>query len=382
MNNLEDSFDMNKEYDYLLVGAGLFNATFAYMARQRGKRCIVIEKRKHLGGNVYCEDVEGITVHKYGPHIFHTDNREVWKLMNSFTSFNRFTLNTVANFNGQIFNLPFNMNTFNRMWGVVTPEEAEREIRRQVEESGIVCPKNLEEMAISLVGRDIFHTLIEGYTEKQWERPCRELPAFIIKRLPVRLTYDNNYFNDRYQGIPDGGYNRIIEGMLVGVECLTGCDYFSDKAHWDSVAEKVVYSGAIDEYFGYRFGHLEYRSLRFEQETLPTRNFQGNAIVNYTSRSVPYTRIVEHKHFDINNTAATTSPLTVITREHPQAWQRGMDAYYPINDERNQRLYRQYKELADMEQNVIFGGRLAEYKYYDMDDVVESAMRMYNGIFT
>ena len=365
-----------KLYDYLLVGAGLFNAVFAYLAKQRGKRCLVIDKRPHLGGNVHCEEIAGICVHRYGPHIFHTNNKEVWNFVNRFTPFNRFTLCTTARFGNKVYNLPFNMNTFYNMWGAVTPSEAMVKIEEQRNPLKGRTPQNLEEQAICLVGRDIYETLIKGYTEKQWGRPCAELPPFIIRRLPVRFTYDNNYFNDRYQGIPEGGYNRLIEGMLEGIECKTSCNYFDDKSYFDNLADKVVYSGAIDEYFGYRLGHLEYRSLRFETETLSVGNFQGNAIVNYTDISVPFTRIVEHKHFDINNRAVQESPVTVITREYPQAWTVGKEPYYPINDEKNNRLYRQYKVLADQEMNVIFGGRLAEYKYWNMDETLERCMNI------
>ena len=361
-------------YDYLIVGSGLFGATFARLATDRGKRCLVIDKRPHLGGNVRCEEIHGIQVHWYGPHIFHTSNREVWEFVNRFTPFNRFTLCTTARYSDKVYNLPFNMNTFYGMWGTVTPAEAMDRIEEQRSLLKGRTPQNLEEQAISLVGRDIYETLIKGYTEKQWGRPCTELPSFIIRRLPVRFTYDNNYFNDTYQGIPEGGYNRLIEGMLEGIECKTSCNYFDDKTYFDSLADKVVYSGAIDEYFDYRLGHLEYRSLRFETETLPINNYQGNAIVNYTDTSVLFTRIVEHKHFDINNRAVQESPVTVITREYPQAWTVGKEPYYPINDEKNNQLYQQYRALADQETNVIFGGRLAEYRYYDMDEVVERAM--------
>lgn len=363
-------------YDYLIVGSGLFGASFARLATDGGKRCLVIDKRPHLGGNVHCKEVEGINVHQYGPHIFHTSNREVWELVNRFVQFNRFTLCTTARYGDKVYNLPFNMNTFYGMWGTVTPAEAMAKIEEQRNLLKGRTPQNLEEQAISLVGRDIYETLIKGYTEKQWGRPCTELPPFIIRRLPVRFTYDNNYFNDSYQGIPEGGYNRLIEGMLEGIECKTSCNYFDDRDYFDSIADKVVYSGAIDEYFGYRLGHLEYRSLRFETETLPVSNYQGNAIVNYTDTSVPFTRIVEHKHFDINNRAVQESPVTVITREYPQAWAAGNEPYYPINDERNNLLYQQYKAMAEQETNVIFGGRLAEYRYYDMDDVVERAMAL------
>lgn len=368
---------MKKEYDYLLVGAGLFNAVFAQQAKMCGKRCLVIDKRPHLGGNVYCKNVDGITVHKYGPHIFHTSDKKVWDYVNSFVPFNRFTLNTIALNKGKIFNLPFNMNTFHQMWGVIRPEEAQAKIQEQ---TGVgrkrTAPTNLEEQAIALVGKDIFETLIKGYTEKQWGRPCSELPAFIIKRLPVRFTYDNNYYNDCYQGIPEGGYNRLIDALLDGIECKTSCDYFDDREYFNRLSEIIVYSGAIDEFFGYRLGYLEYRSLRFEQETILCRNYQGNAIVNYTDGDIPYTRIVEHKHFDINNLDAKNNNCTVITREYPVAWSSpsNNEPYYPINDDVNSRLYDAYRELADAETNVIFGGRLAEYKYLDMHQVIERAL--------
>lgn len=368
---------MKKEYDYLLVGAGLFNAVFAQQAKMHGKRCLVIDKRPHLGGNVYCEDIDGITVHKYGPHIFHTSNKEVWDYVNSFVSFNRFTLNTIAYYKGRIFNLPFNMNTFHQMWGVVRPEDAKTKILEQTGgEQCRIAPTNLEEQAIALVGKDIYETLIKGYTEKQWGRPCSELPAFIIKRLPVRFTYDNNYYNDSYQGIPEGGYNKLIDALLVGMECKTNCDYFDDRDYFNSISGTIVYSGAIDEYFGHRLGHLAYRSLRFEQETIPNCNYQGNAIVNYTDCDTPYTRIVEHKHFDINNQSVKNYDYTIITREFPVAWPStsSNELYYPINDDMNSRLYNAYRELAGAETNVIFGGRQAEYKYLDMHQVIERAL--------
>ena len=364
-----------KPYDYLIVGSGLFGATFAYLARQRGKRCLVIDRRGHLGGNVACRKMEGIDVHLYGPHVFHTSNQEVWELVNSLVPLNRFTLCTIADYQGRLFNLPFNMNTFYQMWGVVTPEEARRKIEEQRREQGVTHePENLEEQAISFIGRDLYETLVKGYTEKQWGRKCRELPTFIIRRLPVRFTFDNNYFNDRYQGVPEGGYNRLIDGLLKGTECRTGCDYLSDRQYWNSMAEEVVYTGAIDEYFCYQLGRLEYRSLRFEHEVKEVRNYQGNAIINYTSSEIPFTRIVEHKHFDINNPTVQQMPVTVITREYPLASARE-NPYYPVNDERNNRLYQQYRELAQQETNVIFGGRLATYQYMDMDEVIESAMK-------
>lgn len=367
---------MKKPYDYLIVGSGLFGASFARLATDKSKRCLVIDKRPHLGGNVHCEEIYGIQVHKYGPHIFHTSNNEVWEFVNRFVQFNRFTLTPKANYKGDIYSLPFNMNTFYEMWHTVRPKEARSKIETQRYKGEI---HNLEEQALSLVGHDIYEKLIRGYTEKQWGRPCVELPPFIIRRLPVRFTYDNNYFNDRYQGIPEGGYNRLIEGILEGIECKTSCNYFDEKSYFDSLADQVVYSGPIDEYFGYRLGHLEYRSLRFKTETLHVSNYQGNAIVNYTDVSIPFTRIVEHKHFDVYNKEVQEKPVTVITREYPQVWAAGREAYYPINDEKNNRLYQQYKALAEQETNVIFGGRLAEYRYYDMDCVVESALERWKN---
>ena len=356
-----------KKYDYVLVGSGLFNGVFAYLARQKGKKCLVVERRNHIGGNIYCEDMEGIHVHKYGAHIFHTSNREVWNFVNSLAEFNRYTNSPVANYHGEMYNMPFNMNTFSKMWGISTPAQAKAKIEEQ--RAGITGePKNLEEQAISLVGRDIYEKLVKGYTEKQWGRDCKQLPAFIIKRLPVRYTYDNNYFNDRFQGIPIGGYNKIIEKLFEGCEVRLNTDYLSDKEYFDSLADKVVYTGTIDSFYGYRFGKLQYRSLKFETEVLDTDNFQGNAVINYTDRETPYTRIIEHKHFEFG-----TQEKTVITREYPAEWTEGMEPYYPVNDEENQALYQQYAALAAKEENVIFGGRLAEYKYYDMDKVIESA---------
>ena len=358
-----------KKYDYLIVGAGLYGAVFAHEAMKHGKSCLVIDKRPNIAGNVYTEEMEGINVHVYGAHIFHTNNREVWDDVNQFAEFNRFTNSPVANYHGELYSLPFNMYTFNKMWGVVTPEEAAAKIEEQKKAAGIAEPKNLEEQAISLVGRDIFEKLIKGYTEKQWGRDCKELPAFIIKRLPVRYTYDNNYFNDPYQGIPVNGYNEIIDKLLDGIEVRTDVDYLANRAAYDALAEKVVYTGTIDSYFDYKCGELEYRSLRFETEVLDTPNYQGVAVVNYTDRETPYTRIIEHKHF-----AFGQQEKTVITREYPAVWQQGMEAYYPVNNEKNSALYQQYKALADAEPNVIFGGRLAEYKYYDMDKVIEAAL--------
>ena len=372
-----------KEYDYLIVGAGLFGCTFAYRAMQQGRKCLVIDKRPQLGGNIYCEDVEGIHVHKYGAHIFHTNSRQVWDFVNSIVEFNRYTNSPVANYEGRLYNLPFNMNTFYQMWGVTTPEEAQRKIDEQRQEAvermrqeGVTEPRNLEEQALLLIGRDIYERLIKGYTEKQWGRKCTELPAFIIKRLPVRLVFDNNYFNDRYQGIPIGGYNRLTEGLLRGADTLTDTDFFADREHWESIAARIVFTGKIDEYYDYRFGKLEYRTVRFEQETLPTPNYQGNAVVNYTKAQVPYTRIIEHKHFEMFGQQVYDTPHTVISREYSTEWKPGMEPYYPVNNDRNNRLYEQYRQLADQEQRVIFGGRLAEYKYYDMAPIVEKVLNM------
>lgn len=371
-----EGFGKRKQYDYLLVGAGLFNAVFAYEASKRGKRCLVIDKRTHLGGNVYCENIEGICVHKYGPHIFHTNNKQVWDYVNALVPFNDYMLRTIANFEGRLYSLPFNMHTFYQMWGTVTPAEALVKIEAQRREaSGMVQgqPHNLEEQALTSLGRDIYETLVKGYTEKQWGRSCRDLPPFIIKRLPLRFTYDNNYFDDRFQGIPQGGYNKLIKELLRDVECKTTYNYFENKNLFDRIAQKTVYTGAIDEYFGYCLGRLEYRSLRFEHEMKPCANWQGNPIINYTSLSQPFTRIVEHKHFEPNNMVIMNKPLTVVTKEIPQMGHNNQP-YYPINDERNHRLYRKYQELAKQETKVIFGGRLAEYKYYDMDDIVVHAL--------
>ena len=356
-----------KKYDYVLVGSGLFAGVWAYLARKKGKTCLVVEKRDHIGGNIYCQDVEGIHVHKYGAHIFHTSNREVWDFVNSLVEFNRYTNSPVANYKGEMYNMPFNMNTFSKMWNISTPEEARAIIEKQ-KESVAGEPKNLEEQAISLVGVDIYRKLVKGYTEKQWGRDCTELPAFIIKRLPVRYTYDNNYFNDLYQGIPMGGYNVIIEKLFEGCDMETGVDYLEKKEYDDSLGETIVYTGTLDSFYQYCFGKLEYRSLRFETEVKNTDNYQGVAVVNYTDRETPYTRIIEHKHFEFG-----TQPKTVMTREYPADWQEGMEPYYPVNDQRNQELYEKYAALAKKEKNVIFGGRLAEYKYYDMDKVIESA---------
>ena len=356
-------------YDYLVVGAGLFGAIFAREAADRGKSVLVIDKRDHIAGNIYTKEVEGINVHEYGAHIFHTNNRLVWNYINRFAEFNRYTNSPVANYNGEIYSLPFNMYTFNKMWNVVTPDEAREKIVSQVEEAGITDPKNLEEQAISLVGTDIYEKLIKGYTEKQWGRDCKDLPSFIIKRLPVRYTYDNNYFNAIYQGIPIGGYTKMVENMLEGIKVVTNTDYFEAK---DELGEfgKVVFTGPIDAYFDYKLGALEYRSVRFETETIDTPNFQGNAVVNYTDRETPWTRIIEHKFFEFGE-----QPKTVISREYSSEWKLGDEPYYPVNDEKNAALYAQYKELADAEPNVIFGGRLGEYKYYDMDKVIEAALK-------
>ena len=356
-------------YDYLIVGAGLYGAVCAREAVKAGKKVLVIDKRPHIAGNVYTQELEGINVHVYGAHIFHTNNKAVWDYVNQFAEFNRFTNSPVANFRGEIYSLPFNMYTFNRMWGVVTPEEAAAKIEQQRREAGITEPKNLEEQAISLVGTDIYEKLIKGYTEKQWGRPCRDLPAFIIKRLPVRLTYDNNYFNALYQGIPMGGYTRMVEKMLDGIEVRLNVDYLENKAELDALADRVIYTGPIDAYFGYRLGALQYRSVRFETEVLDMPNFQGNAAVNYTDRETPWTRIIEHKWFEFG-----TQPKTVISREYSSEWKPGDEPYYPVNDHRNGELYQEYKRLADSESRVIFGGRLGEYKYYDMDAVIASAL--------
>ena len=358
-----------KQYDYLIVGAGLFGAVFAQEARRAGKRCLVIDRRCHIAGNIYTEQVEGINVHRYGAHIFHTNSKDVWDYVGRFATFNRYTNSPIANYHGEIYNMPFNMNTFNRMWGVVTPAEAKAEIERQRAAAGITEPKNLEEQAISLVGTDIYEKLVKGYTSKQWGRPCDQLPAFIIKRLPVRFTYDNNYFNALYQGIPNGGYTAMVEGMLEGTEVRLGVDYLQEKESLDALADRVVYTGPIDAYFGYRLGALEYRSVRFETEVLDTDNYQGNAVVNYTDAETPYTRIIEHKHFEFG-----TQPKTVISREYSAEWKVGDEPYYPVNDDKNGALYAQYRALADGEKNVLFGGRLGEYRYYDMDKVIESAL--------
>ena len=358
-----------KHYDYILVGAGLYSAVIAWHAKQAGKSCLVLERRSHIGGNIYCEEVEGINVHKYGAHIFHTSDRKVWDFVNSFVEFNRYTNSPVANYKGEIYNMPFNMNTFSRMWGISTPQEAKAIIEKQKAEiTGE--PKNLEEQAIALVGRDIYEKLVKGYTEKQWGRDCSELPSFIIKRLPVRFTYDNNYFNDKYQGIPIGGYTQIVEKMLDGIEVRLNCDYFENKEELDKLASKIIFTGPIDQYYNYCYGELEYRSVRFENEVLDKENFQGNAVINYTEYEVPYTRIIEHKHFEFG-----TQPKTVISREYSDKWTKDKEPYYPINNEKNNELYSKYKELANKDEKVIFGGRLGQYKYYDMDKVIEEALK-------
>ncbi len=362
-------------YDYLIVGAGLYGAVFAEQAKNKGKSVLVVDRRPNIAGNVFTEKIEGIHVHRYGAHIFHTNNEKVWEYVNRFARFNRFTNSPVANYHGELFSMPFNMYTFNKMWGVVTPEEAAEKIEQQRKEAGITEPKNLEEQAISLVGRDIYEKLVKGYTEKQWGRPCTELPAFIIKRLPVRLTFDNNYFNALYQGIPVGGYTKMVERMLEGVEVRLGVDYLENKEELDALAEKVVYTGAIDAYFHYQLGALEYRSVRFETEVLDKPNFQGNAAVNYTDRETPWTRIIEHKWFEFGRDEdGNELPKTVISREYSSEWKQGDEPYYPVNDEKNGALYKQYRELADREEKVYFGGRLGEYKYYDMDAVIAAAL--------
>lgn len=363
-----------EKYDYLVVGAGLYGAVIAQKARAAGNSVLVLERRSHIAGNVYTEDVEGIHVHKYGAHIFHTNNKDVWEYVQKFATFNRFTNSPVANYKGELYSLPFNMYTFNKMWGVVTPEEAAAKIAEQRKEIKGE-PRNLEEQAISLVGRDIYEKLIKGYTEKQWGRDCKDLPAFIIKRLPVRLTFDNNYFNALFQGIPVGGYTKMVENMLEGVEVKLNTDYLEDKEHWNSMAKKVIFTGPVDEYFSFELGNLEYRSIRFEDEILDIPNFQGNTAVNYTDRDIPWTRIIEHKWFEFGKDAEGNDlPKTVISREYSSEWKLGDEPYYPVNDEKNSSLYAKYKELADKEENVIFGGRLGEYKYYDMDQVIAAAL--------
>ena len=391
-----------KKYDYLIVGSGLFGATFAHLAHKQGKTCLVIDKRPHLGGNIYCENIEGINVHKYGAHIFHTSNKEVWDFVNAIVEFNRYTNSPVANYKGKLYNLPFNMNTFYQMWGVTTPEEAQAKIDEQkaeavakMKDDGVSEPRNLEEQAQVLIGKDIYERLIKGYTEKQWGRKCTDLPAFIIKRLPVRLVFDNNYFNDKYQGIPVGGYNKLIDGLLEGIDTMTSVDFFADniqklaenkeasqkagliKDCWQEIAEKLVFTGKIDQFYDYQFGKLNYRTVRFEQEIIDSPNYQGNAVVNYTEQEVPYTRVIEHKHFEMFGAEVYNCPKTVISKEYSTEWKDGMEPYYPVNDKENSELYAQYKNLADQEKDVIFGGRLAEYKYYDMAPIIEKALAMF-----
>lgn len=377
--------NMTKEYDYLIVGSGLYGSTFAYFAKKAGKKCLVIDKRPQLGGNVYCEEVEGINVHKYGAHIFHTSNKEVWNFVNSIVEFNRYTNCPVANYKGKLYNLPFNMNTFCQMWGVTTPEEAKAKIDEQKSEAVAALngrePQNLEEQALCLVGRDIFYTLIKEYTEKQWGRKCTELPAFIIKRLPVRMVFDNNYFNDKYQGIPVGGYNKLIDGLLEGIDCKTDVDFFnSEYKDWKKFADKLVYTGAIDEYFNYSLGKLDWRTVSFKTRIEDTANFQGNAVVNYTSHEKPYTRVIEHKHFEMFGQEVYDCPKSVVSEEYSTEYKDGMEPYYPVNDERNNQLADQYRKLAAKEDNVVFGGRLAQYKYYDMAPVIEQVMELWKDI--
>ena len=375
---------MDKQYDYLIVGAGIYGATFACMAHRQGKRCLVIDKRNHLGGNIYCENIEGINVHKYGAHIFHTSNKQVWEFVNSIVEFNRYTNSPIANYKGKQYNLPFNMNTFHQMWGVLTPAEAQAKIEEQRQEAlermkaeGATEPRNLEEQAQLLIGKDIYEILINVYTEKQWGRKCSDPPAFIIKRLPVRFVHDNNYFNDRFQGIPMGGFNKLIDGLLDGVDIKLNTDFFDDRQHWEQIADIILYTGKLDEYYDYRFGKLEYRTVRFEEEVLDMPNFQGNAVMNFTDAEVPYTRIIEHKHFEMFGDDVYKCPKTVISREYSSEWKEGMEPYYSVNDERNMSLYQQYKELADQEPNLILGGHLAEYKYYDMAPIVEKVMGLF-----
>jgi UDP-galactopyranose mutase len=370
-----------KEYDLLIVGAGIYGAASAYKAKKEGKRVLVIDQRPHLGGNIYCENIEGINVHKYGAHIFHTNNKKVWEFVNSIVEFNRYTNSPIANYKGRQYNLPFNMNTFYQMWGVLTPEEARQKIDEQRQEAlqkmkaeGVDEPRNLEEQAMLLIGRDIYEVLIKGYTEKQWGRKCTDLPAFIIKRLPVRFVHDNNYFNDRYQGIPIGGYNKLIDGLLEGVETRISCNFFEQRAYWESLADHVLFTGKIDEYYDYRFGKLEWRTVRFEEEIHDMPNYQGNAVMNFTDADVPYTRVIEHKHFEMFGDEVYQCPKTVISREYSSEWKEGMEPYYTVNDKRNNDIYLQYKELAEQEENVSFGGRLAEYKYYDIAPIIEKVL--------
>lgn len=373
------------KYDYLIVGAGLFGSTFAYCAKQQGKKCLVIDKRPHLGGNLYCEKMAGINVHKYGPHIFHTSNKKVWDFVNAIVEFNRFTESPVAIYKGKAYNLPFNMNTFSQMWGVITPEEAKKKIEEQRAEAiatmkaaGITESRNLEEQALLLVGRDIYERLIKGYTEKQWGRKCTELPPFIIRRLPVRFVYDNNYFNDSYQGVPIGGYNKLIDGLLKGIDTQVNVDFFANRKELEALADNIVFTGRIDEFYDFRFGKLDYRTVRFETETLNTPNYQGLAQINYTEAEIPYTRIIEHKHFESFAAEVDKNPQTVISREYSVEWKEGLEPYYPVNDEKNSELYQKYETLAKQEAHVIFGGRLAEYKYYDMAPIVEKVLGIFN----
>lgn len=375
---------MHKPYDYLIVGSGLFGATFAYFAHRQGKRCLVIDKRPQLGGNVFCENIEGINVHKYGAHIFHTSNKRVWDFANSIVPFNRYTNSPVANYQGKLYNLPFNMNTFYQMWGVTTPTEAQAKLDEQRAEAiakmkadGITEPRNLEEQALTLIGKDVYEKLIKGYTEKQWGRKCTDLPAFIIKRLPVRLVFDNNYFNDSYQGIPIGGYNKLIEGLLEGVETKTGTDFFDDRQYWETIANRLVYTGQLDEFFNFKYGHLNFRTVRFETEVKDMANYQGNAVVNYTDSSVPYTRIIEHKHFESFGNDVYANPHTVISREYSTEWKPGMEPYYPVNDDANNILAEKYRADASRLSSVFFGGRLAEYRYYDMAPIIEKVMNIF-----
>lgn len=380
--------NQSEKYDYLIVGAGLFGATFAHLAKKQGKHCLVIDKRPHVGGNVYCENIEGINVHKYGAHIFHTSDKEIWDFVNSIVTFNRYTNCPIAKApDGKLYNLPFNMNTFSQMWGTKTPAEAQAKLDEQRQEivdkmytEGISEPRNLEEQALSLIGCDIYEQLIKGYTEKQWGRKCTELPAFIIRRLPVRMTYDNNYFNDSYQGIPIGGYNKLIDALLHGVDIELETDFFGDREYWKAIAKQIIFTGKIDEFYDYRFGKLEYRTVKFETEVLDIANYQGNAVVNYTSAKVPYTRIIEHKHFETFGNDIYDNPHTVISREYSTEWNDGMESFYPVNDTRNQAVYGKYKTLAEQENGIFFGGRLAEYKYYDMAPVISSAIQLWKRI--
>lgn len=371
-------------YDYLIVGSGLFGATFAYIAKQQGRRCKVIEKRPYLGGNVYCENIEGINVHKYGAHIFHTSNKEIWDFVNSIVEFNRYTNCPVANYQGSLYNLPFNMNTFYQMWGVTSPEQAQSIIELQKKDAilkmkndGVEVPRNLEEQALLLIGKDIYEKLIKGYTEKQWGRKCTDLPPFIIKRLPVRFVFDNNYFIDKYQGIPVGGYNKLIEGLLEGIDTEVDVDFFESRDKWELTANRIVFTGKIDEFYNYQFGKLEYRTVKFEEEVMDTPNYQGNAVVNYTEKGIPYTRSIEHKHFETFGQDVYSIPKTIVSREYSMEWKEGMEPYYPINNERNNSLYLQYQQLAAKNDHVIFGGRLAEYKYYDMAPIIEKVMILF-----